>query len=186
MKPLPAEFRLRAGVPQDLATLNDIDRDASELFVRAGLDLDLPDEHEFPAAERERWRRSLADGSTLLAVDAAGTAVGFAAFGERDGHAYVEQLSVRRSHMRLGIGGTLLASGAALAARRHARLWLTTYDHLEWNRRYYERHGFARVPAGECGAEIRAVLEWERRWLPFPELRIAMRKVLHNVHRDGR
>ena len=186
MKALTPEFHLRAGRPGDLASLCEVDRDAAELFTLAGLHLDLPDDHEFPAAETERWRRSLAAGTALLAVDIAGVVAGFAALGERDGEAFVEQLAVRRSHMRRGIGGALLAAGASLAARNHSELWLTTYDHLEWNRPYYERHGFTRVAEQRCAAEVRAVMSFERRWLPFPERRVAMRKPLPGVrHHDA-
>jgi GNAT superfamily N-acetyltransferase len=176
------EIRLRAAVPADLATLCEIDLDASMLFVRAGLDLELTEDHEFAVAERARWQRCLATGNSLLAIDADGTAVAFATIGERDGEAYLDQLSVRQSHMRRGIGALLLAAVAAFAAKHRSALWLTTYEHLSWNRRYYERHGFERVPEDQCGAEMLAELSFERRWLPEPQLRIAMRRVANADH----
>jgi GNAT superfamily N-acetyltransferase len=175
-------LKLRVGSTADIDTLCDIDRDASELFVQAGLDVEWPEDHEFVIAERARWLRSLASGQTLLAVDAAGDAVGFAARGARDGEPYVDQLSVQRRAMRMGIGGALLRATENIARATGGRaIWLTTYGHLPWNRPFYERRGFVIVPQELCGPEMRAELEFERRWLPAPHERVAMMKPLHFV-----
>lgn len=172
-------FELRVGVVADIDTLCDIDRDASELFVRAGLDVELPNEHEFALAERTRWLCSLSSGSTLLAVDASGTLIGFAASGARDGEPYLDQLSVRQHAMQLGVGTALLNATEKNARVAGARsLWLTTYGHLSWNRPFYERRGFAVVAEAQLGRELLAELAYERHWLPAPEQRIVMRKEL--------
>lgn len=168
-----ADIRLRAGESGDLATLLDVDLDAGRLFERAGLFLDLPDSHEFAVAERARLRVSLSTGRSTLATDARGHALGFVALGTRDGSPYVEQISVRAELTRRGIG-TLLLEQALRSLDAPDATWLTTYDHLPWNRPFYERHGFRRVAEPECGPEIRAELEFQRRWLPLPERRIAM------------
>lgn len=154
-----AAFELRVGTAADIDTLCEIDSDASELFVRAGLDVELPNQHEFTLAERTRWLCSLSSGSTLLAVDASGGLLGFAASGARDGEPYLDQLSVRRHAMRLGVGTALLTETESRARTVGARtLWLTTYRHLSWNRPFYERRGFIVVPEAELGREMRAEL----------------------------
>lgn len=163
----------RVGEPADLATLLEIDLDASLLFERAGLFLDLPESHVFCETERERLRASLAAGTAIIAMDRRGHALAFVAMGQRDHSPYVEQISVRAQCTRRGIGSTLLAR----ALSTHPDSWLTTYDHLPWNRPFYERHGFVRVPEEACGPGIRADLEFQRRWLPLPAQRIAMRRV---------
>ena len=163
----------------EIDTLCEIDRDASTLFDHAGLSLQFPGGHEFSVKERNCWLRSLAGGRALLAVGAAGEPVGFAAVDIVDDELYLDQLSVRTKFMRQGVGTALL--NAAVRAGREAgapALWLTTYGHLSWNRPFYERAGFVVVPERECGAGIREVLGYARRWLPFPEERVAMRKVL--------
>jgi GNAT superfamily N-acetyltransferase len=166
------------GTREHLETLALIDLDASELFVRAGLDVELPDQHEFALAERARWLRSLLSGDTLLALSTAGEPLGFAAAGTRDGKPYLDQLSVRQSSMGFGIGSALLSATEHNARASGARsLWLTTYRHLSWNRPFYERRGFVVVPETQCGPEMRAELELERRWLPAPGERVAMRKI---------
>ena len=172
-----AGLRFRAGDVGDLTTLLEIDQDSSLLFERAGLYLDLPEAHEFPVSEREHLLASLTAGLTIIAMDARGHALAFVALGERDGSPYVEQISVRAEFTRRGIGSALLDLALRTADARNAlAAWLTTYDHLPWNRPFYERHGFVRVPEAECGFGIRAELEFQRRWLPLPAQRIAMRR----------
>jgi GNAT superfamily N-acetyltransferase len=165
------------GTRDDIDTLVAIDLDASELFVRAGLDVELPDQHEFALAERARWLHSLAWGNTLLALNSSGQPIGFAASGTRDGNPYLDQLSVRQAAMGIGVGSALLSATHAIARSTGARsLWLTTYRHLSWNRPFYERRGFIVMPETQCGPEMLAELEFERRWLPAPGERVAMRK----------
>ncbi len=170
---------LRPGVAGDLATLIDIDRDASSLFEEAGLFLDLAENHEFPEAERRCWQECLAARTTLIASDRSVGSIAFAAVGRKDGGAYLAQLAVRRYFMGLGIGGALLESAAELAAATGSReFWLTTYGHLPWNRPFYERHGFIVVPESDCGPELLHVQSFERQWLPLPDQRIVMRRSL--------
>lgn len=167
-------IRVRTGEVADLETLRDIDLDAGALFERAGMYLDLPETHEFSQSERSRLHASLVAGTTLVAT-ANDIAVGFIAVGLLDEQPYVEQISVRMGHMRQGLGGALLdAAFASFAARYGALLWLTTYEHLAWNCPFYQRRGFRLVPEKECGKGLRHELEFQRRWLPRPERRVAM------------
>lgn len=170
------DLSMRIGAPADLDLLADIDRDACTLFERAGLDLDAPDQREVTLAERRRWLECLQERTVLIAVDRSGVDVGFAALGSRDGQPYLDQLSVRAGSMRRGIGTELLLAAMKMAARQGGRtLWLTTYNHLSWNRPYYERHGFVLVSPDQCGEGLRCELAFERRWLPRPEERVVMR-----------
>lgn len=172
----------RAGKPDDLATVCDIDTDACTLYERAGLHLELEEGHEFSSAERRRWRACLEAGTTIVAIDSAQIAVGFAAVGQHDGEPYLDQLSVRLHFMGLGIGGALLSAACETArASGGAAMWLTTYDHLAWNRPFYERHGFQVVSEQACGPELRRGIEFERRWLPMPDERVVMHRKL-SVH----
>ena len=163
----------------ELDILCDIDRDASRLFERAGLDMAASNEFEFAAAERRRWLDCLRSGGTLLASAGSGELLGFAALGMLDGEGYLEQLSVRMHAMRQGIGTALVAAVERMAETVRARtLWLTTYGHLPWNRRFYERAGFSIVPAEQWGSVITQELLFQRRLLPEPDERVVMRKAL--------
>jgi GNAT superfamily N-acetyltransferase len=173
------DLMFRTGDVADLPTLLAIDLDASVLFERAGLYLDLPETHDYSVRERQRLGASLIAGSAIIAMDRCNRAMGFIALGRLDGECYVEQISVRVSEMRRGLGTALMeVAGQSLASSDEGAWWLTTYDHLPWNRPFYERNGFVAVPEHECGRGIREELEFQRRWLPQPAKRIAMRAVL--------
>ena len=163
----------------DLATLGEIDADAGALFEQAGLFLDLPENHEFPMAERRRWKECLAARTTLIAVDEISGPIGFAAVGRKDGDAYLAQLSVRHRCMRRGIGSALLEAAAEMAEALGSRtLWLTTYSHLPWNRPFYEQHEFVVMPENACGPELLSEHAIEKKWLPVPHERVVMRRTL--------
>ena len=179
MRPGVEQFTLRSGVFGDLDMLGDIDADAGAIFESAGLFLDLPETHEFPMAERRRWRECLAARNTLIAVHSESGPIGFAAIARKDGNAYLAQLSVRQRCMRRGIGGALLEAAAEMSLACGARaLWLTTYNHLPWNRPFYERHDFVVMPEIACGPELLAEHAIEKKWLPLPHERVVMCRIL--------
>jgi len=168
-------FTLRSGVIGDLDILGEIDTDAGMIFEEAGLFLDLPDTHEFPATERRRWAECLIARTTLIAMDGDAHPIGFVAIGRKDGDAYIAQLSVRQRCMRRGVGGALLEAAAEIARGLGARaMRITTYDHLPWNRPFYEKHGFRVVPEQACGPEMLAEYAYEKKWLPEPHQRVLM------------
>lgn len=166
-------MRFRRGTGTDLETLLRIDQDASVLFEQAGMFLDLPPTHEFSVSERTRIGACLAAGNAIVAIDSDETPIGFIAIGILGDLRYVEQISVLPRHMRRGLGAQLLDDAFDFLAERR-ELWLTTYDHLPWNRPFYERRGYVVVPEEACDAGIRRELEFQRRWLPQPERRVAM------------
>jgi GNAT superfamily N-acetyltransferase len=175
---------LRPGSTSDIDLLIEIDTDASVLFEHAGLHLDVAADREVTLAARERWLRCLRADTVLVATGSSGYEVGFAAVGERDGQPFLDQLSVRRDAMRQGIGTALLDASLQPAQRTGgAELWLTTYDHMSWNRPFYERHGFAMVATHQCGSELQRELAFERRLLPDPEHRIAMKRLVGSLAR---
>lgn len=171
---LPLGVSLRIARPSELRRIADIDDDAGTLYDEFGIFVDLALHSPYVEAESRRWRASLAAARVWLAVDSRDHPIGFISCGFVDGEPFVEQLSVRRAHMQRGLGRALLNRAIAFASDRS--LWLTTYGHLPWNRPYYERAGFRVVEDAEQGPELRALLELERRSLPAPEQRVAMRR----------
>jgi GNAT superfamily N-acetyltransferase len=153
-----------------------IDDDATALYATGGVVLDLTNQIPFVIDEQARWRRSVELGRLFFAVDAEGRRVGFAAMDLLDGAPYLDQLSVRMSAMRRGIGRRLLHHAIGWAQERGDVLWLTTYGHLPWNRPFYEREGFVVIPEPACSPGVVHHLEEQRRWLPAPEQRVAMRR----------
>jgi GNAT superfamily N-acetyltransferase len=174
-----AFLAVRPALPSELFLLSAIDDDAGALYAEHGLPIDLPPDHVFLRDERARWLSCAEQGRAFVAVDGGDRALGFAALGAVDGEPYLEQLAVRVSAMRRGIGGRLLACAAEAArATGAAVLWLTTYEHLPFNRPYYERHGYVVIPEAQCGPDLCHHLAEQRRYLPEPARRVAMRRAL--------
>ena len=163
---------IRLARPDELSRLVAIDDAASELYAEAGLRISLSPDHPFVVAESIRWAEAVARGNAFVATDETDDPVAFAVMKFVDGKPYLDQLAVRPSCMRRGIGTALLREAIAWAGDR--ALWLTTYAHLSWNAPYYQRNGFAPVPESACGPELRAILQDQRAALPHPEQRIAM------------
>lgn len=170
---------IRPANPGELAVAVAIDDEATALYTSAGLDLSLPEDSPFVLAEQATWQRAIELGRLFFAVDPDDHPLAFCALDTCDGHPYLAQLSVRASAMRRGLGRLLLGHAVALARESGAdSLWLTTYGHLPWNRPFYESAGFVVVPEPECGPDIREHLDEERRFLPAPDHRVAMRLTL--------
>jgi GNAT superfamily N-acetyltransferase len=169
-------YTIEVATADDLADAVRIDDDATLLYAEAGIVLTLTSSHPFIIAEQALWRRSAELGRLFFArLD--GERVGFAALDRFDDIAYLDQLSVKRSAMRRGAGRFLLRHAIAWTAENGVpSLWLTTYRHVAWNRPFYESEGFVVVPDAECGAGMRHHLDAQRRALPAPDERVAMRR----------
>jgi GNAT superfamily N-acetyltransferase len=172
-------FTIRPAVPSDIDVLCDIDDDATALYEECGLSTALEQDHVFVRAELARWSRSIELERAFIAVDPPDMALGFAALDVVDGEPYLDQLAVRVAAMRRGIGSRLLARAVDWSrAAGGSALWLTTYAHVPFNRPYYERHGYVVVPEEACGPGILHHIEEQRRYLPAPDERVAMRRPL--------
>jgi GNAT superfamily N-acetyltransferase len=179
---VPDPVRVRLAEPEEIAVLVDIDDDASELYAQYGLSLQLSAGDAFALAERARWLASARRQRVFMALDPSDMPLGFAALDVVDEQPYLDQLAVRQLAMRQGVGQLLLRRALAWAELQAGRsLWLTTYAHLPFNRAYYERRGFVVVPEHACGPGVRHHLEEQRRFLPSPAERVAMRRELRTI-----
>ena len=166
---------IRSASPDDLEEIVAVDDDASALFERAGLHVDFGPEHPFVRAERACWAAAARAGTAFLVGPSGARSPGVLVMTRVDGAPHLEQLSVRVDAQRRGLGRRLLMHAIEWAGGEP--LWLTTYAHLPWNRPFYERYGFAVVHERDCPPGIAAILEDQRRWLPAPDQRVAMRRV---------
>lgn len=167
-------FYIRPGRGEELDVARAIDEDACTLYADVGITIDVTSDEAFFGREIREWTEALREGRLLFACTPAGEPVGFASLGYVEGAPHLEQLSVRRKWMQRGMGRALVERAKRWAVRA-GELWLTTYDHLPWNKAFYERAGFVVVPEDACGARMRAILAEERRVIPAPEHRVAMR-----------
>lgn len=107
--------RLPAG---EIATAIAIDDDACSLYATAGLSFDhIPPDGEHARGEHARWTQAARDGLAWVA-ERDGAAVGLLVLGLADGLPHLDQLSVRRSAMRQGIGRRLVEQADRLGRRR--------------------------------------------------------------------
>jgi GNAT superfamily N-acetyltransferase len=117
------------------------------------------------------------DGRSWVAVDPAGTVVGYVVVDVVDGNAHVEQLSVAPSHQGAGVGRALLDRvGAWAAAGGRPALTLTTFRDVPWNAPLYRHLGFRDLDEPEIGPELAAVREHEATLGLDPALRTCMRR----------
>lgn len=165
-------FQIRTARPDELEILIAVDDDSAKLYAESGLRFSLEADHPFVVAESSRWAVAIERKLAHVAVDSQDNPVGFITLGFVDGHPYLDQLAVLSSFMRRGIGSALLRKAISWSGERS--LWLTTYSHLNWNKPYYERHGFVTVPEHKWGSELSAIIQEQRTSLPESWQRVAM------------
>lgn len=140
----PYSVRIRLARPSDLRHLAAVEDSGGGLF-----------EQHFGAAmapvlvepARSGKDRDL-DGIFLMVAEETGSGevVGFAHVRDVEGHAHLEQLSVRPEHGRRGTGARLVAAAGEEARwRGYDELTLCTYRDVPWNGPYYRRLGFREV-----------------------------------------
>lgn len=133
---------VRAAAPGDLSGLRAIEFSGEAMFRQIGI--------VFPPGPAT-VETAIAEGAEIFVAGEPPT--GFAAVVEMDGHPHLEQISVRASQGRKGIGSLLLDD----AVRRFGPgLTLLTFRDVPWNGPWYLRHGFAELPEPEWGPQLRA------------------------------
>jgi len=120
------------------------------------------------------------DGRSWVAVDDAGTPVGYVLVDVIDGNAHIEQLSVAPAAQGTGIGQALLDHVATWARRRGASaLTLTTFRDVPWNAPLYEHLGFRVLTEPDLGPELRALRDTEAAHGLDPTTRVCMIRPVH-------
>lgn len=145
---------IRLARPDDLPALIDIEREAGSLF--RALDMAaIADDDPGSVAELAVYQ---SDGLAWVSVDDGDRPVAYLVAEVVDGHAHVEQVSVRLSHGRRGLGSALIETLAEWAVSRGLpALTLTTFAAVPWNAPYYERLRFRVLADAEIGDELRAI-----------------------------
>lgn len=105
-------------------------------------------------------QRAEQSGFVLVAGD---PPVGFAHVLDLDGHAHLEQLSVRPDRMRRGTGRALVRAALSEAIRRgHDELTLCTFAEIAWNGPFYRQLGFREIEAAAAPRAVRELRAAER------------------------
>jgi GNAT superfamily N-acetyltransferase len=138
-------YHVRAGRADDVAALQEIERQAGRRFAGLGLIDDRLDEVT-PTTE---LAEAIEEGRLGVAC-ADDDRIGYAYAERQTGFAYLAEVAVLPAHGRHGLGGRLVHTVADWArASGYDRLMLTTFRDVRWNGPFYERLGFRIVPEGE-------------------------------------
>ncbi len=133
---------VRAAAPADLAGLRAIEFSGEAMFRRIGI--------IFPPGPAT-VETAIAGGADIFV--AGHPPVAFAAVTELDGHPHLEQISVRASQARKGVGSLLLED---VVRRSDRGMTLLTFRDVPWNGPWYFRHGFTELPESMWGPQLRA------------------------------
>ncbi len=130
---------IRPARREDLDALPTLEREAGSLFREIGMDA-IADGEPHSVTSLAEFQR---DGRAWVAVNAQDEPVAYLLVEVVDGDAHVDQVSVNPTWARQRLGSALIETAADWAhAEGLPALTLTTFDHVPWNRPYYERLGF--------------------------------------------
>lgn len=180
-------FELRLATGDDVDAMRDVEVDAGRRFrdFPADMGLDEIADDDPPAADvllahivnSTAW--VVVDAASALPGGGAGQVVGYLLASMMDGEAHLDQLSVRESAGRRGIGTALVHEACLWAtAQSFTSITLTTFRDVPFNGPYYARLGFTEVPVEELGPELRSLRELEEDIGLDVQPRVAMRRRL--------
>jgi GNAT superfamily N-acetyltransferase len=163
---------VRPGRPEDGEALRAIERAAGEQFRTVGMGW-VVDHEPMSVAALAAYAEA---GRSWVAVDGAGTPVGYLVAEVVDGCAHVEQVSVVPSAQGTGVGRALMDAARAWAeAEGRPGVTLTTFTDVAWNRPLYEHLGYRVLAEDEVGPELAAVRDAEAAHGLDPATRSLMR-----------
>ena len=151
---------------EQLAYLADIERQAASVFSTS----DLPDELRVDTVSQAVLEQAFVHGLLRVAISSQWVdgklvkrTIGFVILERHDDALHLLEVSVLPECARCGIGRRLVTA-ALDTARRHSAtaMTLTTFDHLQWNRPFYERCGFRVVAPDRLSRRLRETLASER------------------------
>lgn len=165
-------YAIRETRPGDAEALPGVERSAARAFLAIPELAWIADD---AVQSVEQHRAFMADGHSWTAVDGRDAPAGFLT-GETIGDTlHIWECAVRLDCQRRGIASALVECARTSARRQGlARMSLTTFRHVVWNRPFYERLGFRVLPEDEIPAYLRAILDEEAACGFSAELRCAM------------
>ena len=152
---VPAEvavtYRIERGVPSHAERLRAIERAAGVHFRAIGM-ADIADNEPTPASIFEDRAQK---GALYIALTA-NTVAGFLIWSPKDGHAYIEEVSVHPDHAGHRLAARLIDQLEVDVRGRMPALTLATFRDVPWNAPYYGKLGFKELPFASVGPDHRA------------------------------
>jgi GNAT superfamily N-acetyltransferase len=166
---------IRRSTLEDSLRIQEVDLSAGSRFAEIG----LKRISEHPPIALESLLEFAHSCRSWVALDDAGTIVGYVVVELVDGHAHVEQLSVERAHHGEGFGKALLEEVESWAAGEGIdAMTLTTFSEVPFNRPLYEHLGWVVLPEAELTPGLQAIRDAERERGIEPPPRVCMRKTV--------
>ena len=110
-----------------------------------------------------------------VAVDDAGSIIGFAVAWVVDGEGHLDELAVAPASGRRGVGRALVDQVVTWTdAQEFGSITLTTFRDVPWNAPYYEKLGFRVVST--LTPALQALVDEQATWGLEPSLRVVMRR----------
>lgn len=173
MGALSSDYIVRPYTGSDMHQFAAIELAAARIIPEA----DLPASMRAETVPVNTLRRA-GIGDRLIAAEHTPTSrlVGFALILDMDDVGHLHEMDVLPEHGRRGLGGALIEAVVAWAReQQRAAVTLTTFDHLPWNRPFYERHGFRVLGEVEITPALRHLLDQEEAAGLDRSKRVAMR-----------
>ena len=174
------DYEIRLAEAGDVPSLPSIERRAVRLFedwiAETGLTAaSLENVSSFEELDEARQR-----GRLWVALRG-GEIVGFAQAMILDGTAHLDEIDVVPEHMRKGVGSRLIETVCRWARDAgHAKITLSTYRNVPWNRPFYESRGFQVVDVQRLTPQLREMVAIEHSRGFLSDLRVVMERPLNS------
>ena len=138
-----SDYRVRLAGTEDVAGLQEIERQAASMFVDYLAEVGLTEEDLDRATSAEEFDSAQRAGRLWVAESRSREVVGFVLVIDFRPFAHLDELDVLPAHGRRGAGSLLLQSVCAWACESgYSAVTLSTFRDIPWNRSFYERRGF--------------------------------------------
>ena len=174
------DYEIRLAEAADVPSLASIERRAVRLFEDWTTETGLTAASLENVSSFEELDEAQQRGRLWVALHS-GAIVGFAQATILDGTAHLDEIDVVPEHMRKGIGSRLIETVCRWARDAgHARITLSTYRDVPWNRPFYERRGFQVVDAQRLTPQLREMVAIEHSRGFLSERRVVMERPLNS------
>jgi GNAT superfamily N-acetyltransferase len=168
-------YRIRQAIPEDIAPLPDIERQAAQRFLTCldatGLTADMLAQTTAIAD----FDHACQQGHLWVAVENTGEKIGFALVVPMGNHAHLEELDVLPTCGNRGIGSALVTTVCQWAqGQGYAGVTLRTFRTVPWNAPFYLRRGFRIVDPAQVSPQQVALVAAEQRQGLRADRRVAM------------
>jgi predicted N-acetyltransferase YhbS len=168
------DYAIRLAHADELTALQEVERDAGQLFATIGL-------KQVTMAEPlplDFLRTQQGKGLIWVIANKHDQPIGFAATSVLDDALHIEEISVAIRHGQRGLGRRLLEHVCRAATQQgYTAITLTTFADVPWNAPFYARAGFHLLEGRELEGKLGVLLaEEQSNWAPLK--RVGMRRDL--------